>query len=135
MDDRELHLLINGGLNRPIAVGRLEQRLASRLGSATDLVHLHPKYAQKIRFKHGFGFGHFQQIPFTLKYGRVAQDRDRALLFLYHDDIVYGRSFLVAVKVTGERHELLISTAHKLRRQEAKRIWRKYPAIREHHED
>jgi hypothetical protein len=131
MNDADLHLLIHGGRTTPLLVARLEREFVELLDSNTDAVWLFPNVAQKLRFKHKLTFGHFLQIPLALKYGRVSQDRDGTLFFLYYDEVIYGCSFIVSVKVTGQRHELILSTAHKIRAAEATRKCRKFPAIRD----
>jgi len=113
-------------------LGRLTDALHRRLDCPDARVMFDPAYASKLRFKHRLEARHFGMMPITFDLGLVFQDRPGALSFIYDDVHVFGKSFYLVLKTTGERHEIWVMSFRRIREADKRSLLRKHPIIRQH---
>ncbi|WP_394888471.1 hypothetical protein ACG873_24950 [Mesorhizobium sp. AaZ16] len=126
----EWHRFANGDFLEPIRVCRLAPEFVNLLGAKEDRILIHPGVAPKLVFKHKLTAFQMPMIPIAADLGAVVQDRNGALSFFYDDQNVFGKIFHLAVKTTSERHEIWISTFHKIRNDEYVRRLKKGRLVR-----
>ncbi|MER9361678.1 hypothetical protein [Mesorhizobium sp. M0500] len=91
------------------------------MSASDDRVMIHPQYAPKLVFKHGMLPMHLPLLPLCVELGTVLCTKDGALSFFYDEQVVFGKLFHLAIKTTGERHELWVMTFHKIDNSDYKR--------------
>ena len=111
-------------------VGRIAPQLVQILGAIDDRLLIHPSYAPKLVFKHGMRPEHLALLSLTAELGTVLSAKAGALSFFYDEQVIFGKLFHMAVKTTGERHELWITTFHKVDNPDYKRRLRKGRLLR-----
>jgi hypothetical protein len=126
----EWHRFANGDFTDPVRVCRLQASLVRKLGAHSDLVQIHPSYAPKLVFKHGLQPEHLRLMPIAAEFGTVLQDRQKTLSVFYDDRSIFGRLFHMALKTTGEQHEIWITTFHRIDNCDFNRRLRKSELIR-----
>jgi len=122
----------NGGATAPLRIGLLPVELARRLGSSTQSVYVHPSYAAKFVFKHKMRPEHFPPIELAIWFGTAAitSKQPRSISFFYNERVIFGRMFHVAIKTTGEQHELWVRTFHQITNADHNRRIRKSEILR-----
>lgn len=123
MDHFDWHRFLHGDIEQPVTLGRLSRDLVKVLSATDDRIYLHPSYAPKFLVKHGLTADNMQQLNICIASGKVVkQYRPRALSFLLIDQDGGNDMFHAVIKVTTENHELWVSTFHKIRLDEVKRM-------------
>lgn len=135
LGDLEWHRFANGDFATPVRVCRLSRDLTLHLRAGDDRVLIHPKTAPKLVNKHKLEPRHLPMMALAIQLGTVVQDRDRTLSFLYEDDIIFGKIFHLAMKMTGAHHEVWVATFHKLTIQEFNRRLRRATILRRQHQE
>lgn len=129
LSEEDWYKFANGGISYPVPVFRLPPALSSAMGAHVDLVHIHPMYAGKLRFKHSLSPDYFPLMPATLARGTVLQQRDGKLAFFLTHEVPHGLLELV-VKATRHGHQLWVCTYHKQSKSEFARKQRRYKMLR-----
>lgn len=123
MDHFDWHRFLYGDIERPITLGRLSKDLVKILGATDDRIYLHPSYAPKFLVKHALTANNMQNLTICIATGVVVQQyRPRSLSFLLKNNNGANEMFHAVIKVTSESHELWVSTFHKIRLDEVKRM-------------
>jgi hypothetical protein len=130
MDHFDWHRFLHGDIERPVTLGRLSKDLVKVLGATDDRIYLHPSYAPKFLMKHGLTASHLELLPTCIERGIVLQDRHGTLQFLFRDEVYSGDIFHAAIKVTGERHEIWVTTFFRIAETELRRRLKRGKFIR-----
>lgn len=87
----------------------------------------------KCHLKHNLGPGHFAILPIMIEFGAVVYDkrRPRHVTVLYHEDMVFGSGYELALKATSLGHELHVCSFHKTTPAEYRRLIRKHDLLRD----
>jgi hypothetical protein len=124
------HRFLHGDIQRPVTLGRLSKELVTVLGATDDRIYLHPSYAPKFLMKHFLTANHLELLPTCIEKGIVLQDRVGTLQFLFRDTAFSGDIFHAAIKVTGERHEIWVTTFFRIAETELRRRLKRSEFIR-----
>jgi hypothetical protein len=130
MTEEEWHRFVWGREPQIITIGELPQDLCRVMGTASPLIRMEHFYALKAAQKHGLEAREFPMLEIAIGFGRCLLDAKGGLTFLYFDEHVFGKWFHVTLDVNADRTELWVSTFHRSRPGEVRRITRKRTIIR-----
>ena len=130
IDHFDWHRFLYGDIKRPVTLCRLSKDLVRVLGATDDRIYLHPSYAPKFVVKHFLTANQLELLPTCIEKGIVLQDRVGTLQFLFRDEAYSGDIFHVAIKVTGERHEIWVTTFFRIAETELRRRLKRGKFIR-----
>lgn len=114
----------------PLPLATLPDEMAKTLRCKTKIIHLYSGTARKLVFEHAILPDHLMLVPIMLDLGWVGCDRKNHLTFLFHEPVVFNKTFKLVIKSNREGRELITSTFHKIDAGDIRRYKKRCALVR-----